>query len=70
MVARFRYGQKESYDHMMQKFECQVCGYIYDPSLGDPDGGINPGTEFTDLPASWHCPVCGSQKSKFIPLEG
>ena len=70
MVARFRNSQKESNGSMMQKFECQVCGYIYDPCNGDPDGGINPGTEFTDLPASWHCPVCGSPKSKFIPMEG
>jgi len=49
----------------MDKWECQVCGYIYDPEAGDPDQGINPGTSFEDLPDSWVCPVCGAQKSMF-----
>ena len=40
----------------MDKYECQVCGYIYDPALGDPDGGIAPGTPFEKLPADWVCP--------------
>jgi rubredoxin len=49
----------------MDKWECQVCGYIYDPEAGDPDQGINPGTSFEDLPDSWICPVCGAPKSMF-----
>jgi len=50
----------------MQKYRCAVCGYIYDPSAGDPDGGIQPGTAFENIPDSWICPVCGAAKSEFI----
>lgn len=53
----------------MKKYECQVCGYIYDPEVGDPDGGISPGTPFEDLPEDWVCPVCGADKSNFQELE-
>ncbi len=51
----------------MQKYVCQVCGYVYDPALGDPDGGIAPGTPFDNLPDDWVCPVCGADKSSFEP---
>jgi len=37
----------------MQKYVCDVCGYIYDPEVGDPDGGIEPGTSFEDIPDDW-----------------
>ncbi len=50
----------------MQKYKCTVCGYIYDPAIGDPDGGIQPGTRFEDIPDSWVCPVCGAKKSEFV----
>lgn len=49
----------------MDKYECSVCGYIYDPELGDPDGGIKPGTPFEEIPDSWVCPVCGAAKEQF-----
>ena len=49
----------------MAKYECTVCGYTYDPELGDPDGGIKPGTPFEELPADWVCPVCGASKDQF-----
>ncbi len=49
----------------MDKYECQVCGYIYDPAVGDPDSGIPAGTRFEDLPADWTCPVCGASKDTF-----
>ena len=52
----------------MSKYECQVCGYIYDPEQGDPDGGIEPGTAFEDIPDSWVCPVCGAAKDQFQPI--
>ncbi|HOW02818.1 MAG: rubredoxin [Caldisericia bacterium] len=54
----------------MKKYQCSVCGYIYDPKNGDPTQGVNPGTAFEDLPDDWICPVCGSPKSKFEPMEG
>jgi len=49
----------------MQKYKCSVCGYVYDPEIGDPDGGINPGTSFESLPDNWVCPVCGAPKDAF-----
>jgi len=51
------------------KYRCTVCGYIYDPELGDPDGGIKPGTPFEELPEDWTCPVCGVSKSEFERSE-
>lgn len=49
----------------MAKYKCLVCGYIYDPDKGDPDGGIKPGTPFEKLPDTWICPVCGAGKGEF-----
>ena len=53
----------------MSKYQCQPCGYIYDPVVGDPDSGVAPGTSFESLPADWTCPVCGVGKEEFIKLE-
>ncbi len=47
------------------RYRCVVCGYHYDPKLGDPDGGIVPGTPFVDIPEDWVCPVCGVTKDMF-----
>jgi len=52
------------------KYKCTVCGYIYDPELGDPDGGIKPGTPFEEIPDDWVCPVCGASKDRFEKIEG
>ena len=52
----------------MSKYECTVCGYVYDPELGDPEGNIAPGTPFEELPDNWVCPVCGAAKSDFEEL--
>ncbi len=49
----------------MDKWECGVCGYVYDPLLGDPERGIGPHTPFEELPEKWACPVCGAPKSQF-----
>ena len=53
----------------MTKYKCLVCGYIYDPAVGDFDGAIDPGTAFDDLPDDWTCPECGAAKDEFEPLE-
>jgi len=53
----------------MDKYECTVCGYIYDPEQGDADGGIAPGTPFEEIPNDWVCPVCGAAKSEFRKVE-
>jgi len=50
---------------------CELCGYEYNPALGDPENGIDEMTEFEDLPADWTCPLCGASKDDFevIPDE-
>lgn len=53
----------------MERYVCEPCGYIYDPEVGDPDNGIEPGTEFADLPDEWVCPVCGLGKDEFVEEE-
>ena len=53
----------------MKKYVCTVCGYVYDPKVGDLDGGIAPGTAFEDIPDTWVCPVCGVGKDDFEPEE-
>ena len=53
----------------LNKWQCLVCGYIYDPTLGDPDNGVKLGTKFEDIPEDWVCPVCGAPKELFKKLE-
>lgn len=60
LVTRYK---KE--DGVMDRYVCQVCGYVYDPANGDPDNGIEPGTAFEDLPDDWTCPVCGASRDEF-----
>ena len=54
---------------IMKKYVCDMCGYIYDPELGDPDGNIAPGTAFEDIPDDWVCPLCGVSKDDFSLVE-
>ena len=51
----------------MKKYVCDVCGYEYDPEVGDPDNGIPAGTAFEDLPEDWVCPLCSVGKDQFSP---
>jgi len=53
----------------MQRYVCDVCGWVYDPQLGDPDNGVQPGTAFEDIPDGWVCPECGADKSQFSPEQ-
>lgn len=50
----------------MDIYICPDCGYEYDPKVGDPDGGIPPGTPFEDLPEEWLCPLCAVPKNAFF----
>ena len=52
----------------MQKYICNVCGWIYDPEKGLPERGIKPGTKFEDLPGDFTCPECGVGKDQFSPV--
>ena len=58
---------KEKYkeEKKMDRYVCNVCGYVYDPAKGDPESGIKPGTKFEDLPDDWVCPICGATKDQF-----
>lgn len=47
------------------KYVCEVCGYVYDENIGDPDNGIPAGTKWADVKHDWVCPVCGVDKSQF-----
>lgn len=49
----------------MAKYQCSICGYIYNEDEGDPDSNIPPGTKWEDLPDDWVCPVCGATKDQF-----
>ena len=51
------------------KYKCLMCGYIYDPAVGDPDNGVEAGTAFENLPDDWVCPECGAGKDEFEPVE-
>ena len=53
----------------MAKWECRVCGYVYDPAKGDPDNGVNAGTAFENLPEDWVCTSCGANKDLFDKLD-
>ena len=60
---------KKKKGNIMKKYVCDVCGWIYDPEVGDPEGGIAPGTAFEDIPDDWVCPLCGVGKDDFSPVE-
>jgi rubredoxin len=49
----------------MDRYVCDPCGYVYDPTEGDPDNGVAPGTAWADVPEDWVCPVCGADKDQF-----
>ena len=53
----------------MDKWECNVCGYVYDPEIGDPEHKVSAGTPFEQLPENWSCPVCGAPKSEFVKRQ-
>ena len=53
----------------MKKYRCTVCGWIYDPAIGDADSGIAPNTPFEEIPDEWVCPLCGGGKEDFEPVE-
>ncbi len=53
----------------MTKWKCTFCDYVYDPETGDPDNGIQPGTDFESLPPDWTCPWCGAPKDAFERID-
>lgn len=55
--------------NIMKKWECVVCGFIYDEAEGWPDDGIAAGTAWADVPDDWVCPDCGVGKDDFEMVE-
>ena len=60
---------KHKTETIMKKYVCVVCGWVYYPEVGDPEGGIAPGTAFEDIPDDWVCPLCGVGKDDFEVQE-
>lgn len=52
-----------------KKYECMICGFIYDEAEGLPDDGFPPGTLWSDIPDDWECPDCGISKADFAILD-
>ncbi len=52
-----------------KKYRCKICGYVYDPELGDASQDIKAGTPFEELPDDWTCPVCGAAKEDFVEID-
>jgi rubredoxin len=61
--------ERDEQETIMPKWRCTLCDYIYDPELGDPDAGVEPGTAFEDLPDDWVCPDCGAEVDDFEPVD-
>ena len=53
----------------MVKYECVVCGWVYDEEKGDPDSGVAAGTKWDDLPEDWVCPMCGAGRDEFELID-
>ena len=53
----------------MSRYKCTICGYVYDPAIGDEENGVAPGTAFEDLSDDWVCPECGAGQDQFEPID-
>lgn len=49
----------------LDRYECRVCGYVYEPEKGDNKAEIPGGTAFKELPNHWRCPICNAPTSSF-----
>ena len=53
----------------MQKYQCEICGYVYDPAQGDPDNGVPANTPLDKWPPDWVCTICGASQDQFAPVD-
>ena len=53
----------------MKRYQCLVCGWVYDEQLGWPQEGITEGTPWQDVSENWTCPDCGISKADFDMVE-
>jgi rubredoxin len=49
----------------LDRYECEACGYVYEPIKGDNKRQVSAGTPFEELPTDWRCPVCGAPPARF-----
>ena len=52
----------------MNRYRCDMCGWVYEPENGEPGQGVGPNTAFEDLPDDFECPVCGASKDEFTEV--
>jgi rubredoxin len=52
----------------MTKAKCKICGYIYDPEVGEERKNVAPNTDWPDVPKNFRCPSCGAGKKAFVEL--
>lgn len=50
------------------KYVCNVCGYVYDEEIGEPDSNIAPGTKWENVSEDFSCPLCGVGKDNFSEI--
>jgi flavin reductase (DIM6/NTAB) family NADH-FMN oxidoreductase RutF/rubredoxin len=67
-IDKSKHKAVKAEEKVLSKYQCQACGYIYEPAKGDAPLGIRQGTAFEDLPADWTCPICGAEKDMFEKL--
>ena len=53
----------------MSRYKCTICGYVYDPAIGDEENDVKAGTAFEALPDDWTCPECGASQDQFEPID-
>mgnify|MGYP000880962328 CR=1 FL=1 len=54
---------------MVERWICNICGYIYDSNEGDSSQEVVPGTLFSELPEDWVCPECGTSIDNFTEID-
>jgi rubredoxin len=64
-VPRRNFLKEFTEGFLMDKFQCTICGHVYDPATGEPLQNIPPGIAFEKIPSDWQCPICGASKDKF-----
>ena len=69
LALRSGYAGITSGSMSVRKWQCVVCGFVYDEAEGWPEDGIEPGTRWEDVPEDWVCPDCGVGKEDFEMIE-
>ena len=68
-VKKNRWENLNYKEKLMHDYQCGICGYLYEPANGDPEGNIPANTAFENLPDDWVCPICGAGKDQFTAVS-